>query len=64
MNRTLKMPFGKYKGVDMDQVPADYLDWLHGQPWIKKFPAILDYIEDNRELITKQMQIDGTLENE
>ena len=26
------MPFGKYKGKPMGQVPADYLDYLIGQP--------------------------------
>jgi uncharacterized protein (DUF3820 family) len=60
----MKMPFGKHKGVDLDQVPATYLDWLHGQDWIKKFPDVLKYIEDNRGLITQQLKIDGVLDNE
>lgn len=26
--RKMKMPFGKFKGRDLRQVPDDYLDWL------------------------------------
>jgi len=24
----MKMPFGKYKGEFVDELPADYIDWL------------------------------------
>lgn len=24
----MKMPFGKYKGMDMTQLPKDYLQWI------------------------------------
>lgn len=24
----MKMPFGKYKGEYVDELPADYIDWL------------------------------------
>ena len=34
----MKMPFGKYKDVYMDEVPATYLDWLRGQSWIDQWP--------------------------
>lgn len=27
------MPFGKHKGMRMEEVPLDYLDWLLGQEW-------------------------------
>jgi len=26
--RTYKMPFGKYKGMKMEKIPLDYLDWI------------------------------------
>lgn len=26
----MKMPFGKYKGVELADIPADYIDWLLG----------------------------------
>lgn len=28
------MPFGKYKGTAIDDVPEDYLDWLVEQDWM------------------------------
>lgn len=49
------MPFGKYRGKKMEEVPADYLDWLHGQTWIAEWPAILDYIKRNRDCIDKEL---------
>lgn len=42
------MPFGKYRGVPMEDVPAKYLDWLIDQPWIGKWNDVVAYIEDNR----------------
>lgn len=33
----MKMPFGKYKGLDLEEIPLEYIDWLinldnlHGQ---------------------------------
>jgi hypothetical protein len=29
MNKT-RMPFGKYKGLALDEVPRGYLEWLSG----------------------------------
>jgi hypothetical protein len=28
------MPFGKYKGVELTEVPRPYLRWLRGQEWL------------------------------
>lgn len=52
------MPFGKYAGEEMDQVPAEYLDWLHGQPWISSWPEVLDYIEKNRKAIDMDLDLE------
>lgn len=41
------MPFGKYKGEMMVDVPAKYLDWLRDQQWIKDWPDVETYIENN-----------------
>jgi hypothetical protein len=49
------MPFGKYKGKPMKEVPADYLDWLHGQDFIHKYPAVLEYIKKNRTVIDSEL---------
>lgn len=49
-------PFGKYKGTPMRKVPAEYLDWLHDQPWLAQaYPAVLDYIEKSRKAITAEL---------
>lgn len=29
------MPFGKYKGEYLGDIPVDYLEWLHGQDFVK-----------------------------
>jgi hypothetical protein len=36
MTDASRMPFGKFKGQPMKEVPAAYLDWLHGQAWITR----------------------------
>lgn len=28
-----RMPFGKYKGCTVAEIPSSYLDWLLGQDW-------------------------------
>lgn len=40
------MPFGEHKGKKMEDVPAQYLDWLRGQQWLYKYPQVKAYIED------------------
>lgn len=51
----LQIPFGKYKGQALDDVPASYLLWLADQDWVDKFPDIKNYIERNRQGIEKQV---------
>lgn len=52
------MPFGKHKDTQMDEVPASYLDYIHGQDWIKKWPDVLAYIEENRDLIDLDLELE------
>jgi len=51
-----KMPFGKYKELDMEEVPADYLMWLSEQDWIEQYPRVLSYINRNKEGIKKEVE--------
>jgi uncharacterized protein (DUF3820 family) len=30
----MKMPFGKYKDVELTEVPQPYLCWLRRQEWL------------------------------
>lgn len=50
------MPFGKYRGSYMGNLPAHYLDWLHGQSWLEDWPDVLAYIERNRDVIDKELE--------
>lgn len=45
------MPFGKYKGYNMINVPADYLLWLWENN--KCYGEVKEYIEDNLDFIRK-----------
>lgn len=51
----MKMPFGKYKDCEMDDIPASYLDWLRGQSWIDQWPLIAKYIEENSMSINSEL---------
>ena len=46
------MPFGKYKGKKMENVPASYLHWLYTQQFCDK--KIEGYVEDNMEALMKE----------
>lgn len=50
------MPFGKHKGKPLEKVPAGYLDWLDGQPWLDAHPGVRDYIAANRSVIDKELK--------
>lgn len=58
------MPFGKYKDVKLEDVPADYLLWLKDQDWIEtKYPAVAEYVyakeEELRAELTDQRIAEG-----
>ena len=46
------MPFGKYKGAMMEDVPASYLDWLDGEG---VNGPVKDYIDKNRREINQEL---------
>lgn len=52
MKDTDLMPFGKYKGKEMQDVPDDYLIWLHKEN--KCFGKLKEYIEDNFDVTVKK----------
>lgn len=64
MSDNLIMKFGKYKGRDMDNVPADYLDWLIGQDWIDNWPDVMQYITDHKASIHTELVRSGKLDEE
>jgi len=54
-------PFGKHKGTKIGEVPADCLDWLDGQTWIKSYPLIQGYIKRNRNCIDLELKRMGKI---
>ena len=41
------MPFGKYQGIPLKDVPDDYLLWLYNQDIHPKYSDLEDYLEEN-----------------
>ncbi len=48
------MPYGKYKGTKMANVPASYLLWVYDQEWCKG--DIKKYITDNLQTIKSEVK--------
>lgn len=43
----MEMPFGKYKGIDMEEVPNSYIIWLHENTELREpLKSYIDYIVD------------------
>jgi hypothetical protein len=51
-----EFPFGLHRGTPIGKVPATYLDFIHGQPWIKSWPRVLAYIEANRKYLDIELE--------
>jgi len=48
------MPFGKYKGQPMQDVPANYLHWLWTKGGLDKKHPIGVYIQKNLECLKEE----------
>ena len=48
------MPFGKYKGEKMANVPAAYLLWLDKQTSLNMY--VKEYIKENMEVLQKEVK--------
>jgi uncharacterized protein (DUF3820 family) len=55
MNDESLMPFGKYKGDKMANIPADYLLWLYENS--KVYGEVKQYIKDNLDVIKSEIQL-------
>jgi uncharacterized protein (DUF3820 family) len=49
LNDNSPMPFGKYKGQKMENVPASYLLWLYDENKCNR--EVRDYIKDNLDVL-------------
>jgi len=48
------MPFGKYKGKELQDIPASYLLWLYNEGL--NHLQLKEYIEDNMEVLEKEIE--------
>lgn len=61
MNDNSIMPFGKYKGIKLINVPASYLLWLYSQ-WTETTQLddnqkeLKEYIEDNMKVLEMELK--------
>jgi uncharacterized protein (DUF3820 family) len=53
MNDESLMPFGKYKGEKMANIPPDYLIWLYDNA--KVYGDVKDYIKENMEVLKAEL---------
>lgn len=59
MNDNSLMPFGKFKGEKLCNVPASYLLWLYDEIKNKtdmRSKDLATYIEDNMEALKKELK--------
>ena len=54
MDDSSLMPFGKYKGDKMINVPASYLLWLYNENKCNK--NVRDYIEENLDVLKMELK--------
>lgn len=55
MNDESVIPFGKYKGEKMANVPPDYLIWLYENG--KCYGELKDYIKDNMDVLKSEIAL-------
>ncbi len=48
------MPFGKYKGEAIGDVPASYLLWFYDQVWSRKHRAVYGYVFEHKKLLERR----------
>lgn len=48
------MPFGKYKGEKLANVPASYLLWLYDNNKCNQY--LREYIEDNMDVLNEEIK--------
>ena len=52
------MPWGKYKGEKMANVPASYLMWCYNNN--KCSPSVKEYIQDNLDVFKEEIKRENT----
>jgi uncharacterized protein (DUF3820 family) len=55
MNDESIMPFGKYKGEKLANIPPDYLIWLYDNN--KCYGELKEYIKDNLDVLNSEITL-------
>ena len=50
------MPFGKYKGTQLANVPASYLIWIYEESLGFAYPGLREYIKDNLHILKAEFK--------
>jgi hypothetical protein len=60
------MPWGKHKGMKLKDVPASYLLWCYGQPWMKDgWPQLYAYLKAHEDqLMAEKVDNDNDHEDD
>ena len=54
----MKMPFGKYKGLELQECPIEYCSWLSNQEWVNdKLKMELDKTVDELRRIPLNLDV-------
>ncbi len=54
MNDNSLMPWGEHKGKKLGDIPAGYLLWLFGQPWIVEHRELYAYLKENEKCLLEE----------
>jgi uncharacterized protein (DUF3820 family) len=49
------MPFGRFKGKAMRDIPAHYLLYIYNKGWVR-YEGVRKYIQDNLQYLNKEAQ--------
>jgi hypothetical protein len=48
-----QLTFGMHIGLTLDEVPREYLEWLHGRYWLEKSPQLQKLKADIRRCLVE-----------
>lgn len=61
-NDNTLMPFGKYKGQKLANVPSEYLLYIYDQEWLNE-GALKTYIKENKLTLEREVKLNKKLNN-
>lgn len=56
MNDNSLMPFGKYRGEKLGNIPASYLLYCYEKCWLECYNELKKYVEDNYQNLSLERE--------